>query len=351
MPIAYDERHPHFSCLTMRLSEFLDRSARVASKARPARLTAPVMLAFAALMTTGCDRTPKPATEVAASRPALDADLLRDLQMVQEVPLRQAEATFTPGSDAAPVRATVRRAPRAARPVAAAPSYTPRAATDPAVAAALADPAYAAGPSIPSGAGEGVSPDPMVRAIQVPAGTMSSVRLSDALSNKTHKPGDLVIATLAEDIFAEDGTTLLPSGLPVILRLREMKHAENARSATPVVLDLVALRIQGQTVPLRGVASAMPDLVDRGLTAGQVGKIGVGAAAGAVIGDMVGGRTSTIVGGVVGGLAGRHVAGRTADYDVMLSVDSQIQLRLDQTLSITLRQAGFDPASPARVIR
>lgn len=333
----------------MRLTEFLDRSSRVAAKARPARLTAPVVLALAALMTTGCDRTPKPATDVAASRPALDADLLRDLQMVQEVPLRQAEATFTPGGDAVPVRATVRRAPRV---VTAAPSYTPRAAAaDPAVAAALADPAYAAGPSLQSGAGEDASPAPMVRAIQVPAGTMSSVRLSDALSNKTHKPGDLVIATLAEDIYAEDGTTLLPSGLPVILRLREIKHAENARSATPVVLDLVALRIQGQTVPLRGVASAMPDLVDRGLTAGQVGKMGAGVAAGAVIGDMVGGRTSTIVGGVVGGLAGRHVAGRTADYDVMLSVDSQIQLRLDQTLSITLRQAGFDPASPARVIR
>ena len=74
---------------------------------------------------------------------------------------------------------------------------------------------------------------------------------------------------------------------------------------------------------------------DRDNTAEKVGKIGVGAAAGAILGRVIGGdKTGTIVGGVIGAAAGSAIILGSADSDAILELGSAMTLTLDGPLTV-----------------
>jgi len=313
---------------TSAVGRFLDSSAALFRAASPKTLRTPALLALAAVLTTGCGSKD-------AERPSLDAQLLQDLQTASA--MQTTATTDTPMSalvdinplDAAP-RATVYRRPASA---ASRVAPTPRIAS----AASVAETASPAAAQAPQEAAIDIALAP--RHITLEAGTMSSVRLSDGISNKTHKVGDLVIATLAEDVLGNDGTTLVPRGMPVVMRIRQISSSENSRSGSPVIFELVQMRIQGQTVNVRGTGSVYGENTGRGWTAGQVGKVAATTGAGAVIGSKVGGRTGGLIGGVIGALGGKVIADRTADQDIMVSPDAEIQIQFTDGFDIVVRPA------------
>jgi hypothetical protein len=71
------------------------------------------------------------------------------------------------------------------------------------------------------------------------------------------------------------------------------------------------------------------ELKGRGVTAGEVEKVGAGAAAGAVVGAVATGRTKgAVVGGAVGAVGGAVVAAQTASRDVIVTPRTLITLIL-----------------------
>jgi hypothetical protein len=77
------------------------------------------------------------------------------------------------------------------------------------------------------------------------------------------------------------------------------------------------------------------ELRGRGVTAGDAGKVGVGAAAGAVVGRVLGGDTrGAVIGGVVGAAGGAAVAAQTARRDVVVKPGTWVSFVLTAPLVV-----------------
>jgi uncharacterized membrane protein len=94
--------------------------------------------------------------------------------------------------------------------------------------------------------------------------------------------------------------------------------------------------IAGKSYPIAASAEALDrHLKDRPTNAGDVAKVGAGAAAGAIVGRVVGGNTKgAVIGGIIGGAVGTQRAVETQDRDVVVPAGSRVQLTLQSGLTI-----------------
>jgi hypothetical protein len=73
----------------------------------------------------------------------------------------------------------------------------------------------------------------------------------------------------------------------------------------------------------------------RGVTAGEVEKVGAGTAIGAVLGRVLGGNSrGAIIGGAVGAAGGTAVAVQTASRDVVVPAGAPVTIRLTGALVV-----------------
>ena len=87
-----------------------------------------------------------------------------------------------------------------------------------------------------------------------------------------------------------------------------------------------------------GRAYTIPGSVDyvekhrkgRGVQAGDVAKVGAGAAIGAIAGRIIGGKKGTVIGGAVGAAAGTARAIETVDRDVVVPPGAGITMTLSE---------------------
>jgi len=95
------------------------------------------------------------------------------------------------------------------------------------------------------------------------------------------------------------------------------------------------------TVTVNGRVYALDAEVDpvehvlkgRGVTGGDVAKVGAGTAIGAIGGRLIGGNTKgAVIGGLVGAGAGTAVAVQTADRDVVVRPGTAVRITLRGTL-------------------
>ncbi len=96
------------------------------------------------------------------------------------------------------------------------------------------------------------------------------------------------------------------------------------------------MAIGERTYPLSASAEALErHLQDRKTNAGDVAKVGAGAAAGAIVGRVIGGSTqAAVIGGILGGAVGTQRAVETQDRDVVVPAGSRVELRLQSGLTI-----------------
>jgi hypothetical protein len=155
----------------------------------------------------------------------------------------------------------------------------------------------------------------------VAAGTDIRAVLSDSIDSRSDSAGQVVLARVSGDITDPSGTLVIPSGSQVQLTITRLEPARS-RSASDGKLSLRvdAVTLDGRPVPLEGTLKPVPhELRSRGITAGEVEKVGVGTAAGAVAGQVITGKTKgAVVGGVVGAAGGAVVAAQTASRDVVV---------------------------------
>ena len=168
------------------------------------------------------------------------------------------------------------------------------------------------------------------------AGTRLHLGVTDTISSRTAKAGDAFTATIVEDLTDASGRVTVPAGSTVQGTVVEVKPAPDPYTPGTLRLALTSLTVRGQSYTLDARIDSLETVRQgRGVTAGDAGKVAVGAAAGAVLGRIVGGnRTGTIVGGVVGAAAGAGVAHNTKDSDVVLPAGSHILATLAAALIV-----------------
>jgi hypothetical protein len=142
---------------------------------------------------------------------------------------------------------------------------------------------------------------------EIPPGMSIKVRIIDQLSSEESETGDIFHGTLDEPIRA-NGKELYPRGADVSGRVSDVHRS--GRLSEPGELDLILTTVSSG----RGALSiAVQPLVIKGEshTKNNAGKIGGGAALGAIIGGIAGGGKGAAIGAGVGGAAGAGAAAAT----------------------------------------
>jgi hypothetical protein len=142
------------------------------------------------------------------------------------------------------------------------------------------------------------------------------------------------MAKIATDVKDKSGRVVIPAGSEVALKVTAIKESENKSDTTgTLTLQPTSVSINGQSYPISArIEHVGTKLEGRKTNAGDVAKVGGGAAAGAILGRVLGGSTKgAVIGGVIGGAVGTQRAVETKDRDVVVPAGTSVTLVLDES--------------------
>jgi hypothetical protein len=194
----------------------------------------------------------------------------------------------------------------------------------PPAAAPAAQPAPAPAPPAPP------PPKPKPKPVVIPAGTVLTVRLQQALGSKTSNVGDRFDATLAEPVVV-GGKAVAPAGSSASGTVTEAHPAGRFKGAATLGVALSGLTIAGHTYQIATVPASQTSTGKGKRTAGMVGG---GAGGGALIGGLAGGGKGAAIGALVGAGAGTAGAAFTGNRDITLPAESAVGFQMTQALTL-----------------
>jgi hypothetical protein len=173
----------------------------------------------------------------------------------------------------------------------------------------------------------------------IPAGTVLTVRLSNAVGSKTSKTGDRFQASLAEPIVVRN-KAVAPAGSSVGGTVTEAHAAGRFKGAATLNLVADILTIHGVAYHIQASPVTQQSKGKGKRTAGMVGG---GAAGGAVIGALAGGGKGAAIGALVGAGAGTAGAAFTGNRDITLPAESALSFQL--AAPVTLKAGKSETAT------
>jgi hypothetical protein len=181
------------------------------------------------------------------------------------------------------------------------------------------------------------APAPEPAPLALASGTVIATAVDQEINSRINKKGETVTTTVSSDVTDSRGRVIIPAGSKVTMTITEIRESENKGDKTgKLTLTPTQVAIGGRSYPLMASAEALDRyLKDRKTNAGDVAKVGAGAAIGALAGRVIGGNTKgAVIGGVIGGAVGTQRAVETQDRDVVVPVGSRVQLTLQGGLII-----------------
>lgn len=165
-----------------------------------------------------------------------------------------------------------------------------------------------------------------------PAGAFLDMSVNDTITTKTAKAGDAFTATVVDNVSDGHGAIVIPQGAQV-------HGTVSAVETGQLTLAVSSVTIRGKDY---GIAAKIDSLEtvkqSKSIGGGDVAKVGIGAAAGALLGRVIGGNTKgAVIGGVVGAAAGTGVAAKTHGSYVMLPKGAHVNLTLTAALVVPAR--------------
>jgi len=170
--------------------------------------------------------------------------------------------------------------------------------------------------------------------VTIEAGTSLMVRLGETISTKTKLAGDSFRGTLDQPIIL-NGFIIADRGSKVLGKVVSAQKGGHLSGSSDLSLEVTEINTtDGQTVRVQ--TSPWEKKGDSN-TAGNIEKIGGGAALGAIIGGIAGGGKGAAIGAASGGAAGTGVAAATGGKPTVVPVETRIAFRLDAPVTITER--------------
>lgn len=189
------------------------------------------------------------------------------------------------------------------------------------------------------------APGPTDRSIRIAATTRTlatgatiGATTGATVTSRHNKAGETMTTTVGTDVKDAYGRVVVPAGSTVELTITEISPARNKSQADgSLTLQVTAVTVRGVRYPLVAQVTTLEhDLKGRGVTAGEVEKVGVGTAIGVVAGRIIGGNTKgAIIGGAVGAAGGTVVAVQTASRDVVVTAGSPMVITLTGPLTVS----------------
>lgn len=257
---------------------------------------------------------PDDATRLAAYK--LATEIPGVTKVNDQMTVTQAQAAPAPVAEPAPPAEPPKPARRAKSRTAAkaVPAGSPASASAPAAAPAPAAPA-----------------PPRPRTVQVPVGTIVTVRMIDGVDSATNHAGEIFHASLDAPIVV-DNEVIVPAGADAYVKLVEAKSAGRMTGRSELSLELNRIQFQGKTYSVETAAYSQAGSSRGKRTAATVGG---GAALGALIGAVAGGGKGAAIGAAVGAGAGTGVQAATKGQQIKIPSETRLDFRLEQPLEIT----------------
>jgi hypothetical protein len=167
--------------------------------------------------------------------------------------------------------------------------------------------------------------------ITLPAGTNFTIRMIDAVDSQTSQLGQTFSATLDAPVQDPDGTTIIPRGADVVVKLVDSKQSGKIAGRTELALSLVSIKINGQMVDINTQTVSEKSTSRAGRSAGVIGGSAIG---GAVLGGILGGGKGAAAGAAVGAAGGTAVELATSGQRVRVPSETRLTFVLDNPVRI-----------------
>jgi hypothetical protein len=166
--------------------------------------------------------------------------------------------------------------------------------------------------------------------VTIPAGTPIYVRTIDPIDSTQEQVGDRFQASLEEPLRV-DGSEIVSRDAGVYGRLAESKESGTFTGRSELRLELTALVVNGQTVP---IVTGDYELTGKSRGASTAKRTVGGAAVGSIIGALAGGGEGAAIGAGVGAGVGAGSEIITKGDQVKVPSETLIEFTLQQDVSI-----------------
>jgi len=166
--------------------------------------------------------------------------------------------------------------------------------------------------------------------VVVPADTVITVVLDEAVGSKISTPGQTFAATVSQPIEV-DGKTAIPKGARATGLVKDAKPAGRFKGGAALELTLTSIEVNGTD---HEVHTTSPTETSKGKGKRTAAMVGGGAGGGALIGGLAGGGKGAIIGGLIGAAAGTGGAGLTGNRDIKLPAETPLTFKLVDPLEI-----------------
>ena len=164
----------------------------------------------------------------------------------------------------------------------------------------------------------------------VPAGTVLTVRLGQAVGSKISTAGQTFTATLASPV-AVEGKTAIPSGATASGTVVDAKPLGRFKGGAVLQLRLTSITVNGTE---QSVSTSSLTRTESGKGKRTAIMAGGGAGLGALIGGLAGGGKGAAIGALAGGGAGTGGAAFTGNKDIVLPAEAALSFKLEQPLQV-----------------
>ena len=177
-------------------------------------------------------------------------------------------------------------------------------------------------------------PEPPPKPIVVPADTVLTVVLDQAVGSKISTPGQAFSATVQSPVEV-DGRMAIPKGSRASGIVKDAKPAGRFKGAATLSLTLTSVSVKNEDY---NITTSAPTEASKGKGKRTAALVGGGAGGGALIGGLAGGGKGALIGGLIGAAAGTGGAGLTGNRDLTLPAETQLRFKLLEPLEIKSRR-------------
>ena len=185
-------------------------------------------------------------------------------------------------------------------------------------------------------------PEPVIRKVTLPAGTMVNVRMIDSINSDTDHVNQSFKASLDSPILVND-EMIVPKGSDVYVKLVEVRSAGNMSGKSELRVQLERLIVGADSYK---VVSNVYVQEGASQTTKTARNVGITTAIGAAIGAIAGGKKGAVIGAGAGAGGGAAVEAATKGEQVRIESESPLTFRLEAPIEVTLSHESPRPRRP-----
>jgi hypothetical protein len=175
-----------------------------------------------------------------------------------------------------------------------------------------------------------VAPKPKPKPIVIPAGTVLTIRTSQALSSKTSQTGETFVGALDRPV-SVGGMTAIPKGADINGTVVAAKQQGKIKGEGELDLTLTSVVARGHTYPIK---TNIMNNTAKGKGKRTAATTGGGAAGGALIGGLAGGGKGAGIGALVGAGAGLVGGAMTGNKPIEIPAETVLSFTLAAPLTL-----------------